>query len=133
MALEVQLVSPERILYTGEASMVVCRTVGGGDIAFLAGHANFIGALAVHPVRVLSNGSEMVVAVHGGFVEVSNDRVTVLSDVAELPEHIDVDRARRAKEAAEGRVRDSSGDDEEAAAALERAVIRLEVAGAGIG
>jgi F-type H+-transporting ATPase subunit epsilon len=130
MTLEVQLVSPERILYTGEATMVVCRTIAGGDIAFLTGHANFIGALAVHPVRVLSNGSEMIAAVHGGFVEVSNDRVTVLSDVAELPEHIDVDRARQAKEGAEARLRESSGDDD-AAVALERAEVRLRVAGAG--
>jgi F-type H+-transporting ATPase subunit epsilon len=130
MPLEVQLVSPERILYTGEATMVVCRTVGGGDIAFLTGHANFIGALAIHPVRVLNNGDAKVVAVHGGFVEVSNDRVTLLSDVAELPDQIDVERARAAKEAAESRLREDA-DDEEAEAALARANVRRQVAGAG--
>ncbi|MGH9119506.1 MAG: ATP synthase F1 subunit epsilon [Acidimicrobiales bacterium] len=122
-----RLVSPERILYTGEATMVVCRTVGGGDIAFLTGHTNFIGALAIHPVRVLNNGDEMVAAVHGGFVEVSNDRVTVLSDVAELPEQIDAERARLAKENAEARLREAA-DDVEAADAITRAELRIRLA-----
>ncbi len=125
--LEVRLVSPERILYTGEATMVVCRTVGGGDIAFLTGHTNFIGALAIHPVRVLNNGDEMVAAVHGGFVELSNDRVTVLSDVAELPEQIDAERARLAKENAEARLREAA-DDVEAADAITRAELRIRLA-----
>jgi F-type H+-transporting ATPase subunit epsilon len=125
--LEVQLVSPERILFTGEATMVVCRTVGGGDIAFLTGHTNFIGALAIHPVRVLNEGRELVAAVHGGFVEVSNDRVTVLSDVAELPDQIDAERARQAKENAEARLREAP-DDLDAVDAITRAELRLRLA-----
>src|SRR5437763_901662 len=44
MAMHVELVSPERILYSGDAEMVICRTIGGGDIAFLADHAPFLGA-----------------------------------------------------------------------------------------
>ena len=71
MALEVELVSPERIAYSGEARMVICRTTTG-DIAFLPGHIPFIGVLATHPVRLqLEDGSEKVIAVHQGFVEVS--------------------------------------------------------------
>ena len=45
MSLQVELVSPERILYSGQADMVIARTVGGGEIAFLTGHAPFVGAL----------------------------------------------------------------------------------------
>ncbi|MGQ0617577.1 MAG: ATP synthase F1 subunit epsilon [Acidimicrobiia bacterium] len=128
MALEVQLVSPERVLFSGTASMVVCRVVGGGDIAFLTGHAPFIGALDIWPVKIVSESAEPVmVAAHGGFVEVSNDRVALLSDVAELAETIDVDRARRAHEAAEARLR-AAPDDEDAEAALRRARVRIEVA-----
>jgi F-type H+-transporting ATPase subunit epsilon len=67
--------------------------------------------------------------VHGGFVEVANDRVIVLSDVAELAEQIDVERARRALQRAEERLSENP-DDEEAQAALLRARTRLEVAGA---
>ena len=66
---------------------------------------------------------------HGGFVEVGNDQVIVLSDVAELPEQIDVDRAPRPRERAEERLA-ADPDDEEAQAALLRATTRLEVAGA---
>jgi F-type H+-transporting ATPase subunit epsilon len=127
VTLQVELVSPERVLYSGEAEMVIARTTGGGDIAFLTGHAPFIGALAVWPVRVkTTGGGEEVAAVHGGFVEVRDDRVIILSDVAELADQIDVDRARRAKEHAEEQLR--SQDAEGGEADLERAEVRLQVA-----
>jgi F-type H+-transporting ATPase subunit epsilon len=129
VALQVEVVSPEEVLYSGEGDMVVCRTADG-DIAFLPGHAPFIGALGVAKVRVLFPGSgEQAIAVHGGFVEVGHDRVIVLSDVAELPEQIDVERAREAQARAEAALaRDDL--DEAAAAALARALLRLDVAGA---
>ncbi len=129
MALHVEVVSPERILWAGEARAVTARTVGGGDITFLTGHAPFVGALEIGRVTVLSQeGPDEVMAVHGGFVEVSNDRVTVLSDVAELASGIDVERARAARTAALG----GSGD-AAALAALRRAELRLDVAGAAVG
>ncbi|HEY8216367.1 MAG TPA: F0F1 ATP synthase subunit epsilon [Acidimicrobiia bacterium] len=126
--LHVQVVSPEQVLYEGEAEMVVCRTADG-DIAFLPGHAPLLGALDVAKVRaILPDGTEHVVAVHGGFVEVSRDRVIVLSDVAELPHQIDVPRARDAKERAEAALA-IDADDELATGALARAALRLEVTG----
>jgi len=125
--MEVQLVSPERILYSGEAVGVLGRTIGGGDIAFLPGHAPLIGALAIHPVTIHpEEGDDVVVAVHGGFVEVSNNRVTILSDVAELPGQIDVARAEAAKAAADDALRADSGD-LAAKDALARALTRLTV------
>jgi F-type H+-transporting ATPase subunit epsilon len=82
--------------------MVVTRTLDGGDIAFLPGHAPFLGALVENHTRVqFADGSIENMAVHGGFVEVSENRVTILSDLAELASEIDVDRARRALEQAE--------------------------------
>jgi len=129
MTLQVELVSPERILWTGEADMVSARTIGGGDIAFLTGHAPFVGALDIGQVTVRPpSGPDELVAVHGGFVEVSGDRVTILSDVAEVASQIDVDRARRAQERAEQALRGEH--DAEAEAALRRAHVRLQVAGA---
>jgi F-type H+-transporting ATPase subunit epsilon len=127
MPLHVEVVSPESILYEGDAEQVVCRPTGG-EIAFLPGHQPFVGALETYPVRVIIPTGEVVIAVHGGFVEVRDDRVTVLSDVAELPEQIDVVRARTAKEKAEAAVA-SDPDDMEAAAALQRAELRLQVSG----
>ena len=152
MTLQVELVSPERILYSGQADMVIARTVGGGDIAFLTGHAPFVGALDIGTVTIRSSGEgDKLVAVHGGFVEVSatssssssspsagsaddggaapETTVTILSDVAELADQIDVDRARRAQEQAEARL--SQDQDGEVQAALQRAHVRLAVAGAG--
>jgi F-type H+-transporting ATPase subunit epsilon len=127
MALDVALVSPERILFSGEADMVVCRT-SDGEIAFLTGHAPFVGALGIGTVRIKQADSEEVkAAVHGGFVEVRDNRVSILSDVAELPDQIDVERARRAREEAERRIQ--AGDDAGTEAALRRAHVRLELAG----
>jgi F-type H+-transporting ATPase subunit epsilon len=127
MTLEVRLVSPERVLYTGQARVVTARTVEG-DIAFLTGHAPFIGALATWPVRIKpTSGDEEVAAVHGGFVEVRDDRVIILSDVAELASQIDVERARRAKDKAEEQLRHQH--DAQCEAELERAHVRLQVAG----
>ena len=130
MALVVELVSPERVAYTGEAKMVICRTTTG-DIAFLPGHVPFIGVLATHPVRVLlEEGGEQIIAVHQGFVEVSDDKVTILSDVCELPDQIDVGRAQAAKARAEDALK-ADVNDETAKAELKRAETRLDVAGAG--
>lgn len=135
MPLHVELVSPERIAYSGEAKMVVARTLSG-DIAFLNGHQPFIGVLATWPVRIIQEDDEVqVVAVHSGFVEVSprdengDSKVTILSDVAELAGTIDLDRARAAKERATAELA-SDPDNEDAQAALARAEVRLEVAGA---
>jgi F-type H+-transporting ATPase subunit epsilon len=128
--MEVQLVSPEQVLYIGEADMVIARTLDGGEIAFLRGHAPFLGALADSSVRlVLADGGQERFAVHGGFVEVSHDRVIVLSDVAELKGDIDTERATAAKARAEEALR-ANAEDEDALAALARAEVRLEVAGA---
>jgi F-type H+-transporting ATPase subunit epsilon len=127
----VALVSPERILWEGEASMVILRTAAG-DIAFLNDHAPLVGALQIGKVRIMpaadDGGPEVVAAVHGGFVEVKNNKVTILSDVAELADQVDVARAREAL----ARVGGSSAADDspETAAARRRAEIRLEVAGA---
>jgi F-type H+-transporting ATPase subunit epsilon len=131
MTLHVELVSPERILWTGAAEMVAARTIGGGEIAFLTGHAPFVGALDIGRVliRPEEGATDLSVAVHGGFVEVSNDRVTILSDVAELKEQVDVPRAKAAKERAEAELR-AEGADPDAEAALRRADLRLLVADA---
>ena len=127
MPLQVDLVSPERILYEGEADMVIARTVGGGDIAFLPGHAPFVGALDIAPVTIRTSSGDEVAAVHGGFVEVSGDKVTILSDVAELSHQIDVERARQSKAEAEAAL--AREHDAECEAQVRRAHVRIAAAG----
>ena len=127
----VEVVSPESVLYSGEATMVITRTLGGGEIAFQPGHAAFLGALQECHTRASQEvGSVEDIAVHGGFVEVSNNTVSILSDSAELGSAVDIERARRAKDRAEDALRHEH--DAEAVSALGRAHARLNAAGAGI-
>ncbi len=126
MTLHVELVSPEQILYSGDADMVVCRTTDG-EIAFLTGHAPFVGSLGIALVKIDEPGGEVQrAAVHGGFVEVSHDRVTILSDVAELASQIDLTRAQQAAERAEAFLRETH--DAMCEAALRRAHVRIQLA-----
>ena len=127
-SMHVEVVSPERILYSGEATMVLTRTLGGGDIAFQANHAPFLGAITECVTKIyLAEGGVQDLAVHGGFVEVSNNKISILSDLAELASEIDRERARRAMERAEEAMR--QGHDAEAEAALRRAHARINASG----
>ena len=125
---EVQLVSPEQILFEGEAEMVVCRALDG-DIAFLKDHVPYLGVLDDDAVRIIQpDDSETAAAVHGGFVQMNGEKLVVLSDLAELKADIDVPRAELAKQTAEAALA-TDPDDAEAQAALARAETRLKVAG----
>ena len=131
----VEVVSPEAVLYTGEADMVITRTAGGGEIAFQAGHAPFLGALIENHTRVFqTDGTVQDLAIHRGFVEVSGDptKVSILSDTAELAEDIDIERAKDALERHQHMLRDQSLEEhmvEIATAGRDRAQARLRATG----
>ena len=132
MSLQVQVVSPERILWSGDAAMVTARTIEGGDISFLTGHAPFLGALEIGKVIIRpAEGADLLFAVHGGFVEVSKNEVSLLTDVAEGSDQIDIERATSARDRAKAALA-QDGDDAEARAALRRAEVRLDVAGVSV-
>jgi len=127
-SMHVEVVSPEKVIFSGEATMVLTRTLGVGDIAFQANHAPFLGAIVECVTKIYTtDGGVQDLAVHGGFVEVSNNRISILSDLAELSGEIDQERARRAMERAEETMR--QGHDAEAEAALRRAHARINAAG----
>lgn len=127
--MHVELVSIERALWSGEATAVNARTVEG-DIGVLPGHELMIAALAPgHVVRINRDGEEPLrVAVHGGFLAVREGTVSVLAEMAEQADEIDVARAREALQRAE---QDLAGDEdsEVALAARDRARARLRAAG----
>jgi F-type H+-transporting ATPase subunit epsilon len=128
MPLQVELVSPDGILFEGEASMVIARTLDGGDIAFLPGHVPFLGALATYPVKVLlEGGGSQSIAASRGFISVNGDKVTVLSDTAVVAHEIDVAEAEAELAEAEERLR-ADAEDEEAAADKRWAEVRIDVA-----
>jgi F-type H+-transporting ATPase subunit epsilon len=137
------LVTPEHVVLEGEVEAVLLRT-DVGEATFLAGHTPLIGAIVPGLVRFQhEDGTVERVAVHGGFVHVRHEGVTVLAPVAEREQDIDVERARRALQAAAQQVTEaggragSAGEDDlsaarelaEAEAAVRRAQVRLEVAG----
>jgi F-type H+-transporting ATPase subunit epsilon len=128
--MQVELVSPERILYSGEATMVVTRTVEGGEVAFQPGHAPFLGALTENHTRIyLPDGRIQDLAVHGGFVQVTGTKVSILSDLAELAQDIDVPSVERRAAELEEQLRQAE-DDAVAATELRRTHARLAAAGA---
>ncbi len=125
MSLRIELVSPEKIVYEGDAELVIART-SDGEIGFQPGHVPFVGNLVSSVVRVaLSDGGVQRIAVHSGFVEVSDNHVALLCDVAELAEDIDIERAKASLESAKSDLaKDPSNS--EAVAAANRAEVRLE-------
>lgn len=126
--MRVEVVSPEKVLFSGEATQVITRTAGGGEIAFLPGHAAFLGSLIENHTRIyLVDGKVQDLAVHLGFVEVGADHVTILSDTAELAEDIDVARAKAAKARAEEQMRAEHSAEVEAD--LRRAHARIAATG----
>ena len=103
----VELVTPEAVLYSGDAEEVSMRT-DGGEIAFLAHHEDYVGAVDITVVRIHQAGSDaagdgLAFAVHGGFVQVDDSGVTILASVAEAGAEIDVERARTALGEAQSR------------------------------
>lgn len=125
MALDVSVVTPEREVWSGEATFVIARSEDG-DVGVLPGMAPFIGALHHARLIVHQDDVQTYIAVHGGFIEVFRDRVSVLTEVAEPADEIDVERARRQREEAQAAL--DREDDEEHRAALLRASNRLQTA-----
>ena len=98
MPLNVDLVSAERRVWSGEANFVVARTLDG-ELGILPGHISLLGVLAEgFTVRITGGeaGDGIEAAAHGGFLSVSDDNVTILTEIAELSGEIDVERARAA-------------------------------------
>jgi F-type H+-transporting ATPase subunit epsilon len=123
--LQVELVAVERMIWSGEARMVIARTTEG-ELGVLPGHAPLLGELAPGGVVTIrsQSGDDLVVAAHGGFLSVTERGVSILAETAELSTEIDVERAREALRRAE-----AEGDDPEALAAARRAQSRLRATG----
>ena len=127
--MQVELVSPEAVLFSGECSQVVTRTVEG-DVAFLDNHAPFIGALDIGQTQLWANDGVVSLAINGGFVEVSGNSVTILSDGALAVEDINVEEAQSDLQAAEQAL-NADADDNQAAKAKKWAETRIQVSSAG--
>jgi F-type H+-transporting ATPase subunit epsilon len=126
--LHVEVVTAERSLYSGEADAV--EAPGAlGQLGILPHHAALLTTLKPGTLEIRNQGVEEPFFVSGGFLEVSNNKVTVLADTAEHAESIDEARAQEARRLAEERLKDVSSNTEraEALASLQRAMSRLRV------
>jgi F-type H+-transporting ATPase subunit epsilon len=124
--LRVELVAPDRKVWSGEGDLVVVKTVDG-EMGIMANHSPVLAELVDGGVmRVIDGGQQqLIAAVHGGFVSMSHNEVQVLSESAETGDEIDVAEARTALERAMSTIE----DDEEAATEAQRARARLRAAG----
>ena len=96
MSIRVELVSAERRVWSGEASIVLARTTDG-DLGVMANHTPTFGVLVNGVVTMRTeNDGDVKAAVHGGFLSVSDNRVSILAEIAELGTEIDVNRAKEA-------------------------------------
>jgi len=126
-----EIVTPEKLAYSGTVDEVTCPG-SEGEFGVLRGHASLLSAIKFGELSYLKDGKRVSYAVNTGYAEVTGSKVTVLVETAERADQIDVDRARRAKEAAEQKLAKFTKEDPEydrAKIALERAEARLKIAG----
>lgn len=124
---DLKIITPDRIFYEGEASMVEFNTTEG-EIGVLKGHIPM--TVIVKPgVLVITGEETKEAALHAGFVEILPDKVTIMAEIIEWPGEIDLERAEEAKERAEQRIHEKSSETDilRAETALQRAIARIEV------
>jgi F-type H+-transporting ATPase subunit epsilon len=115
--MQVELVAADRLVWSGEASMVIARTTEG-DVGILANHAPMLSLMVDGVVDVTTaDGETWIAAVDAGFLSVANNRISILSEHAEMSHDIDLEKARADLE----RAQSAGEDDDEATAAAERA------------
>jgi F-type H+-transporting ATPase subunit epsilon len=129
-SIRLEIVTPERVIYSDEVDAVVVPGVEG-QLGILPHHAPLMTMLQPGELKVRKGGEEIYVAIFGGFLEVRPDRVIVLADAAERAEEIDVGRAEEAKRRAEQQMTNrvlSEVEKARAEAALRRSLVQLKVA-----
>ena len=129
MGFSLQIITPRGIYLTDEVDSLTVK-LGSGYRTFLKGHIPLIGSLAYAPMHLVKNGKLEEYAVHGGAINVTKEKISVVCNAIENKKDIDKDRALAAKERAEKRLKDKDPniDIKRAQLALQRALIRLELA-----
>lgn len=125
---QVEIITPERIFYKGEATMIEFTTVEG-DMGVYKNHIPLTTVLAPGIVTITADTEQKKAAVHSGFVQILGDKVTLLAEIAEWPDEIDWERAEAAKRRAEERLAAKADDLDivRAELALRRALVRISL------
>ncbi len=128
-AFKLRIISPERTFYEGDVIMLECRTTEG-EIGILKNHVPLTAVLAPGVARIRESDAIVKAALISGFIEILQDEVTVLAEIAEWPDEIDLKRAEEAKIRAERRLQEKAAGTNLARAslALQRSIARIETA-----
>lgn len=129
--IKVSVVTPDGPVYESDVEMVIAKAESG-ELGILPGHIPMVAPLQISIVRLKNGNKTEYIAVSGGLLEVRPDQISILAQAAEVSDEIDVDRALKAKERAEQRLREQRQDNvdfKRAELALQRAINRISIAG----
>lgn len=126
---KLQVITPDKIFYQGDASMVELTTTEG-DMGIYAKHIPMTAVVAPGVLKIHEEGEVKKASLISGFIQVLQDEITIMAEVAEWPDEIDAKRAEEARIRAERRIHEHSAETDIARAelALRRALVRLETA-----
>ena len=125
-----EIVTPERLAFEGEVDSVNCPGIEG-ELGILPHHAPLVSTLGVGELVIRRGGEEEFFAIAGGFLQVRPDKVVVMAETADMASEIDVQKAEEARREAERALAEGSGEPADLArarAALQRALLRIQVA-----
>lgn len=122
-----EIISPERKFYEGQVNFVEMKT-SEGEIGVYKNHIPMTSIIVPCVIKMHEENEVKKAAIHGGFVEILKDKITVMAEIAEWPEEIDENRANEAKIRAERRLNDGGADVnmDRAELALRRSLARIE-------
>jgi len=129
MKFRLEIVTPERLVYTRDVDVLTVPTVQG-EISILAKHVPLVSIISPGEIRIKRDNKIEYMAISGGFVQVIPNKAIILADTAERAEEIDLARAEQARQRAQKLMEDKRGDKishAEATAAFQRALIRIKV------
>lgn len=126
---DLEIITPDRVFYSGKAKMLELNTVEG-EIGIYKNHIPLTTVLVPGIATITEAEGKREAALHAGFMEILNEKITILAEVAEWPDEIDRHRAEEAKVRAERRMQtnDANMNMTRAELALHKALVRLELA-----
>ncbi len=124
--LYLKVVTPDKLFFEGEIDMLVARTIEG-DVGILLNHSPLVTILDIGRLVIKDGDERKIAACAGGYIDVRNNNITVVSDACEWEDEIDINRAERAKERASKRLEDKDTDTFKAELALKKAINRINV------
>ena len=130
MSLLLEIVTPERQVFSEQVDSVVCPGIEG-ELGVLPHHAPLVSTLGLGELRIRKGGTEESFAIVGGFLQVLPDKVVVMAETADMASEIDLDRAEEARREAERALATGfheAADLASARAALQQALLRIRVA-----